>query len=119
MKKNVYMCITQSLCCTAEIHTTRYINYTSICKKCFLSTETFSSVLCLLHFKNRLTLYILTSLSIYYPNFLFCLQQQPTRLSLFQSLSFHFLVNILHPYIEILCSKSSMAYSRLKPLFNS
>ena len=29
-KKNVYMCMTESLCCTAEINTTLYINYTSI-----------------------------------------------------------------------------------------
>ena len=32
MKKNVYVCITESLCCTAEINTTLYINYTSIKK---------------------------------------------------------------------------------------
>ena len=29
-KKTVYMCMTESLCCTAEINTTLYINYTSI-----------------------------------------------------------------------------------------
>ena len=28
MKKNVYICITESLCCTAEINTTLQINYT-------------------------------------------------------------------------------------------
>ena len=27
-KKNVYMCVTGSLCSTAEIDTTQYINYT-------------------------------------------------------------------------------------------
>ena len=27
--KRIYMCITESLCCTAEINTTLYINYTS------------------------------------------------------------------------------------------
>ena len=32
-KKNVYMCITESLCCTAEMGTTLYINYTSIKKR--------------------------------------------------------------------------------------
>ena len=30
MKKNKYICITESLCCTAEIITTLQINYTSI-----------------------------------------------------------------------------------------
>ena len=30
MIKNVYICITESLCCTAEINTTLEINYTSI-----------------------------------------------------------------------------------------
>lgn len=29
-KKDVYMCVTESLCCTAEINTTLKINYTSI-----------------------------------------------------------------------------------------
>ena len=33
MKKNVYVCITESLCCTAEINTTLQINYISIKKK--------------------------------------------------------------------------------------
>ena len=28
-KKNVHICITESLCCTAEINTTLYIKYTS------------------------------------------------------------------------------------------
>ena len=32
-KKNVYICITESLCCTAEINTTLKIRYTSIEKK--------------------------------------------------------------------------------------
>ena len=31
-KKNVHICITESLCCTAEINTTLLINYTSILK---------------------------------------------------------------------------------------
>ena len=30
IKKNVYMLITESLCCTAEISTTLQINYSSI-----------------------------------------------------------------------------------------
>ena len=29
-KKNAYICITESICCEAEINTTLYINYTSI-----------------------------------------------------------------------------------------
>ena len=29
-KKNAYICITESLCCTEEINTTLSINYTSI-----------------------------------------------------------------------------------------
>ena len=33
-KKNVYICINESLCYTAEINTTVLINYTSIKKKC-------------------------------------------------------------------------------------
>ena len=33
IKKNVYMCITESLCCRAEINTTSPINCTSIKKK--------------------------------------------------------------------------------------
>ena len=33
IKKNVYTCITESLCCTAEINTTLYINYASIKNK--------------------------------------------------------------------------------------
>ena len=32
MKKNVYICITESLCQTAEINTTLQIDYTSINK---------------------------------------------------------------------------------------
>ena len=32
-KECMYICITESLCCTAEIRTTLYINYTSIKKK--------------------------------------------------------------------------------------
>ena len=32
IKKNVYLCITESLCCTAEMNTTLEINYTSIKK---------------------------------------------------------------------------------------
>ena len=31
-EKNVYICITESLCCIAEMNTTLYINYTSIKK---------------------------------------------------------------------------------------
>ena len=31
-KKNVYMCINESLCCEAEIGTALYINYTSVKK---------------------------------------------------------------------------------------
>ena len=30
MKKNVCMCVTESLCCPAEINTTLSINYTSV-----------------------------------------------------------------------------------------
>ena len=30
VEKNVYMCITESLCYTAEIGTTFYVNYTSV-----------------------------------------------------------------------------------------
>ena len=33
MKKNVYICITESLCYTPETNTTLWINYTSIWKK--------------------------------------------------------------------------------------
>ena len=33
MKKNIYICITESLCCTPETNTTLQINYTSIKKK--------------------------------------------------------------------------------------
>ena len=33
LKKNVYICITESLCCIAEINTTLLDNYTSIKKK--------------------------------------------------------------------------------------
>ena len=32
-KEYIYICITESLCCTAEINTTLWINYTSITKK--------------------------------------------------------------------------------------
>ena len=32
-KECMYICITESICCTAEISTTLYINYTSIKKK--------------------------------------------------------------------------------------
>ena len=32
MKNNVYICITESLCCTAEINTMLQIGYTSIIK---------------------------------------------------------------------------------------
>ena len=32
-KKGMYRCITESLCCTAVINTTLYINYTPILKK--------------------------------------------------------------------------------------
>ena len=35
MKKNVDVCITESLWFTAEINTTLYINYTSIENNCF------------------------------------------------------------------------------------
>ena len=34
-KKNAYICITESLCCTEEINTTLSINYISIRKKKF------------------------------------------------------------------------------------
>ena len=33
MKKDCYICITESLCCTVIINKTLYINYTSIKKK--------------------------------------------------------------------------------------
>ena len=33
IKKTVCMCVTESLCCTAEINTTLYINYSSIINK--------------------------------------------------------------------------------------
>ena len=32
LKKNTYICVTESLCCTPETNTTLYINYTSIKK---------------------------------------------------------------------------------------
>ena len=32
-KKNVFMCMTESICCPAETGTTLYINYTSIRKQ--------------------------------------------------------------------------------------
>ena len=32
IKKNVYICRTETLCCTAEINTTLYINYILIKK---------------------------------------------------------------------------------------
>ena len=32
MKKNVHICITKSLCCTAEINIPLQVNYTSILK---------------------------------------------------------------------------------------
>ena len=118
MKENVYVCklncfaIQQKLIQHGKSATLQFVKSVSFLQR--LSHQ--YTVLSIL--KNRLTLYILTSLSIYYSNFHFCLQQPP-RLSLFQSLSFHFLVNILHPYIEILWSKSSAAYSRLNPLFSS
>ena len=35
-KKYIYKCIPKSLCCTAEINTALYINYTSIKKKLFV-----------------------------------------------------------------------------------
>ena len=33
IKKNVYICVTESPCCTAEINTTLQINYTTIKEK--------------------------------------------------------------------------------------
>ena len=33
MNKNAYICVTESLCCRAEINTTLQINYTSVKKK--------------------------------------------------------------------------------------
>ena len=33
LKKNIYVCITESLCCTAETSTTLLINYISVKKK--------------------------------------------------------------------------------------
>ena len=30
IKKNVYRCTTESLCCTAEMGTTVYVNYASV-----------------------------------------------------------------------------------------
>ena len=33
MKKNIYICVTELLCCTAEINTMLKITYTSISKK--------------------------------------------------------------------------------------
>ena len=37
LKKNVYVCITELFCCTAEISTALYINYTLIKKKSYKS----------------------------------------------------------------------------------
>ena len=46
IKKNVYLCITESLCCTAEMNTTSEINYTSIkfFKRYFTSDKRYLNV---------------------------------------------------------------------------
>ena len=46
-EKNVYMCITESLCCAVEINTTLYINYTST--QSILRKEWASSVFMAVH----------------------------------------------------------------------
>lgn len=69
----------------------------------------------LLHFNNPKTLYTPTSFSSHYPILSSPSQQHSEE---FQFLSFHLLLNPLHPYILTLWSNSLMAYTWLNPMFN-